>query len=451
MSEINGNGTISTFGNIYLFPKEQPLTSDDVSGFIDYYENNIQTEMIKNRKYYTGQHPILEANASNSNAPDNRLVVNYPKYITDTFNGFFAGIPPKITLEDESDNEKLQDFIQSSSFFDHFFEVSKQASMYGRSYFFAYQDEDGVTQLVEYSPEQSFMIYDDDVARRPRAFVAFGRNKDNELTGTVYQADQVTDLEFNVIAGQVNQFKLVPAAEFYDNEERQGVFDNVETLIDSVNQTVSQKANDIDYFADSYLKLLGMDVDEETLENIRESRVINSDGEADVGFLEKPNADDTQEHHIDRLNNWIFEISMVSNITDDSFGNAASGKSLEYHLLSMRNLASTKERKFTQQLRKLFKVIFATGSILGTAKADAWQDLKFDFTRNLPSNITDEIDNFKNVGGTLSEETKLKLLPDLVEDPKAEVDKMNNETQALMPSAADYDFQKTDDQTQDES
>ena len=71
---------------------------------------------------------------------------------------------------------------------------------------------------------------------------------------------------------------------------------------------------------------------------IRDERVINIFGtdNADeiknivVQFLTKPTADATQENLLNRLERLIFQISMSANISDDSFGNVASGEAMAY-------------------------------------------------------------------------------------------------------------------------
>ncbi len=68
---------------------------------------------------------------------------------------------------------------------------------------------------------------------------------------------------------------------------------------------------------------------------IRDNRIINIFGTDDaskivVEFLQKPDGDTTQEHLLDRLERLIYQIAMVSNINDESFGNA-SGVALEFN------------------------------------------------------------------------------------------------------------------------
>lgn len=422
-----------TDDNVFLYQNDADITSDDISDMIKQNDSFTKSKYQKAKNYYVGQHPILSKLAKDDlNKPDNRLVVNYPRYIVDTLNGFFIGIPPKLSLDDETDNEKLQEFGDTNSIYDQLYELSKQVSIYGRSYVYVYQNEDKQTSMAIMNPMHSFMIYDDTVAKIPKAFVMYSYDNDNNLSGSVCLSDGIYDL--NLSNKQINVYKMVTAVEFMENEERQGTFENVETLVDGVNNALSQKANDVEYFADAYMKILGKEIDEDTLKDIKDNHIINlesQDGQdVVVEFMEKPNADGEQENLINRLNNLIFQISMVANISDENFGNAASGVSLQYKLLSMRNLASNKERKFTRSLRKLFKVVFSSGNVLPSNKADEWKNIKFKFTRNLPANLADEAQTAATLSGITSQETQLSTLS-IVDDAKKEIDRIQDDQKRL--------------------
>ena len=80
----------------------------------------------------------------------------------------------------------------------------------------------------------------------------------------VYYATKIVSFEDSKFTNEApNPYKLVPAVEFYGNEERQGVFDNVKTLIDELDRVLSQKANQVEYFDNAYLKVLGVDLDQD--------------------------------------------------------------------------------------------------------------------------------------------------------------------------------------------
>lgn len=411
--------------------------------FIQYNESTLGKKYRRNMNLYLGKHKILRESPKQTGA-DNRLVVNMPKYLVDTFNGFFSGIAPKISLEDTGSNDALQDWNDSESFFDKLNEISKQADIYGRSIAFVYQGEDSQPHLSFSSPSHAFIIYDDTVARRPLAFVRYlipDGEPFTSATGQIQYADKLYNFKGSEITADtetnssaVNPYGIVPAVEFFENEERQGVFDGVVTLMESLDKAMSQKANQVEYFDNAYLVALGVRFEEDEngnpkvdIKNQRFLYVPTVDQNAPqprIEFLSKPDADQLQEHLIDKLTNDIFQMAMVPNLNDEAFAGNSSGVALNYKLLPMRNKASNKERKFTRQLRALYKIVFSV--LFSKGKDDLWKKLQFQFTRNLPANVADEINSAKNAEGIVSKDTQLSLLS-FVPDPKAEMKKISKE------------------------
>ena len=210
---------------------------------------------------------------------------------------------------------------------------------------------------------------------------------------------------------KLHGFDGVPATEYLENEERIGIFEPVLTMINAYNKAISEKANDVDYFADAYLKILGAKLSDEAQKDLRANRIINFDGtdakDMVIDFLQKPNGDETQEHLIDRLEKLIFHISMVANISDENFGES-SGISLKYKLQSMSNLEKTKIRKFTSGMNRRYMLIFSNP--VSGMKKDDWVKLKYKFTPNFPANLLEESQIANNVCGIVSEETQLSIL-----------------------------------------
>ena len=262
MATINGKGQVLP-GNVFIYPLGEKLTVADLQAFIQ-YNQQASTGYQENMRMYVGDHDVLHK-LGRGLGPDNRLVANLPHYIVDTYNGFFSGIPAKITLDDKPKNELLQQWNDTNSFQDKLSEISKQADIYGRSLAFVYQDENSETKLAYASPIEAFMIYDDTVAHQPLAFVRYWRDAENKQVAKVYYADDVWDYYDDVLAvsDDANPFGVVPAVEFYANEERQGVFDNVKTLINALDKVLSQKANQVEYFDNAYLKILGINLDQD--------------------------------------------------------------------------------------------------------------------------------------------------------------------------------------------
>ena len=225
---------------------------------------------------------------------------------------------------------------------------------------------------------------------------------------------------------KVHGFDGVPATEYVENKERMGIFEPVLTMINAYNKAISEKANDVDYFADAYLKVLGPYLKKEDVKHIRDDRIINFDGDADqiiVDFLQKPNGDTTQENLIDRLEKLIFQISMVANISDENFG-TSSGIAMKYKLQAMSNLEKTKERKFASGMNRRYRLIFSN-PVSGMLK-DGWVKIHPHFTPNFPANLQEEAEIARNLDGLVSQETQLGVLS-IVDNTKEEIEAMEEE------------------------
>ncbi len=364
--------------------------------------------------------------------PDNRIPVNFAKYITDTMNGFFIGIPIKTTSDDNNVDSYLEFLDQYNDQDDNNAELSKICSIYGNGYEMYFVDEEGNIGITYLTPMDAFMIYDDSILERPLFFVRHYIDADNVERGSWSDGRVVQHF---VNRGtymwedepKVHGFDGVPAVEYVENDERMGIYESALPMIDAYNKAISEKANDVDYFADAYLKILGAKLKSEDLEELRKNRIINFEGE-DAGeliveFLQKPNGDTTQENLINRLEKLIFQISMVANISDENFG-TSSGIALKYKLQAMSNLALTKQRKFTSGMNRRYKLIFSN-PVSGMQK-DAWTGIKYQFTLNYPANILEESEIAGNLSGIVSQETQLKVLS-IVDNVQQEIEKIKKE------------------------
>lgn len=340
---------------LMTFSKDGEITPEVVKKFIEKHKEEIaRYQYLINM--YKGIMDIASQKEKDTWKPDNRLAVNFPKYIVDTFTGYFNGIPVKKSHKDSKVLEKLQSFDNLNDMEDEESELAKMACIYGRAFELLYQDEVTQTNVVYNSPENMFMVYDDSIKEEPLFAVRYGFDEDDNLKGEIY-----TLLETIEISGKVselsfgertyNPYPELPVVEFYFNEERMSIFESVIPLVNAFNKAISEKANDVDYFSDQYLAFLGAEVDEEDLKNIRSNRVINyygrenEKGNIDVRFLEKPDSDSQTENLLDRLTKLIFQITIVANISDESFG-SSSGVALAYKLQAMSNLALSFQRKF---------------------------------------------------------------------------------------------------------
>ncbi|MDN6064674.1 MAG: phage portal protein [Lactococcus lactis] len=418
---------------LMTFPKDEPITNEVVTKFMEKHRLEVaRYEYLKNM--YRGIMAIDAEPTKDLWKPDNRLTVNFTKYIVDTFTGYFNGIPVKKSHSDKETLSKLQEFDNLNDMEDEESELAKMACIYGRAFELLYQNEETQTNVIYNTPENMFMVYDDTIKQEPLFAVRYGYDDDYKLYGEVYTKETTYALNgtmgfYNMTEQAPNPFDDLPVVEFYFNEERMSIFESVISLVNAFNKAISEKANDVDYFSDQYLTFLGAAVEEEDLKNIRSNRVINYYGESseaknvDVKFLEKPDSDSQTENLLDRLTKLIFQTTMVANISDESFG-SSSGVSLAYKLQAMSNLALSFQRKFQSSLNSRYKLYCELST--NVSNKDAWKDIEYTFTRNEPKDIKEQAETANILMGITSQETALSVIS-VIPDVQAEMEKIKKE------------------------
>lgn len=439
---------------VFIYSGGNHLSATDLALYISKNEQDSQNRYMRDYDYYVGDYPILHQAKKTPNKPDNRIVANTAHYLVDTYNGYFMGQSPKIQLKDENgsideENEKLQTWLNGTNFIDKLAVVSKDVDIYGKAFMLVYQNENAKTNVAVTDPTDSFVIYDDEITPHLLAYVRYWISNDGKKTADVYYADrtdrliddQVETIKDNNIYGKV------PAVEFYESEERIGVFEPIISLMNEYNAALSEKANQVQYFDSAYLEILGLDLGDSA--NITNNDMIYSPdadaSKAKVGFLSKPDGDQMQEHMLDRISDLIYQISQVPNLKDQDFSGNSSGVALRYKLLHMQNKAANKRHQFKHGLRALFEILTSIDTIVNDK--DAWKKLNMEFYYNVPEDLANDAAVAKDLSGIVSDQTLYSILP-FVDNPQNEIKRVQteqkNSAKSILADSNPYDFQKND-------
>lgn len=378
---------------------------------------------------YAGFHDIYNIPEKEEWKPDNRMAVNFPRYITDTFLGYARGIPIKVLHPTKAVSDKINEFNKLNNTADLDYNLDKLAAIYGHGWEYFYQDDESRTRITAVKPKRCFVVYDDTVRGKALFGCRYEYRKNGERFGEYMTPTEIVQFRQNkVTERKKNPYGMIPLVEHVLNDERIGLYEHIASMVEVYNKAIAEKANDVDAFAEAYLSIIGAEVDEDGVKRIRDDRVINfygTDNARDVlvQFLTKPTADGTQENLLDRLETMIYQTAMVANISDESFGNT-SGVALAYKLQAMDNLAATLDRKDIKSLSKRYKLFCSIPN--NHVPSDAWIDLDYQPSRNVPKNLVEEAQTAKTLEGVVSKETQLKVLS-IVDDPNDEIKKMEEE------------------------
>lgn len=405
----------------------ESLTAEDVKNLVEQHQKLIPFYKSM-EKLYKGLHPIFYKKNKTQGKPDVRIAVNFARYLVDTSSSYFNGKPMRFNSTDIELTKWLNDYRHANSEDDLDSELSKNTAIYGHAYKYLYQDEDAKTRVAVVKPTDAFIVYSDDVRRIPILGVVYEHIDDQSYRAGVYTYNNNDKLVFtkqgednykleedDTSKEQIsNPYDGVPLVEFMENKERQGRIEMVTSLINAYNEAISEKADDVAYFADAYLKLIGVDLgDNETLKQLRDNRVIwtpngtNTENKIDIGFLEKPNADTTQENLLNRLERLIYKTAMVFNTNDESFSGNISGEALRLKLRDMDSVAGMKARKFETAYLQEYKKIMGVETNGISDKANEWETITITPMFNEPHNISTEADTMAKLTGITSQRTQL--------------------------------------------
>jgi SPP1 family phage portal protein len=376
------------------------------------------------------------------NKVNNRLNNAFDAEIVDTKVGYMFGSP--ISYEVDGEDEPLVSEINSfklrNNVEDKDSEWGKKAAVCGYGARLAYIDTEGKERITNINPWDCIFLYSEDMTEPKYALRYY------MIDETRYQAEFYDGLKYYVFIQMDKGFELVeerphtfdycPLFGLPNNEELMADAEKVFELIDAYDRTLSDANNEIEQYRLAYLILKGLGADEETLNEMKRSGIIELlDKDDEANYLTKQINDNMIENHLNRLEDNIMRFAKSVNFSDDAFGGNTSGVAIKYKLLALESKCITMERKMTAALRYQFKVLCSAWAKKGICTKEDYLKVWYQFKRNLPANILDEAQTTAQLKGQISEKTRLGLLS-FVDDVEYELDEMEAEKDALMASFA---------------
>ncbi|GAX04081.1 phage portal protein [Secundilactobacillus pentosiphilus] len=427
---------------------------DELSLILDNYSDLRQVYHEKMR-YYKGDHKAIKNRKKKLDSitdSNNKVVVNIAKNLVNTFTGYTNGKPVKITYTPEngdstsSDAENVNNIISDVMNRTHanavIYEASKKATIYGRSYIVAYMSQDlGETQpemkFTSRSPEDCLIVYSNDNDGRPMFAMTFDYINSNYY-GTLYTPTNIGTFDTKTLESLTsgddstsfkfykNPFASIPVIELKENDERLGMVDDVLTLTDKLDKVMSEKIDENDYFNNAIFYTKGVKLfDDEQKAGFKHYHVIQVESaegnqQPELGFLEKPDGDNVQEHTLTHLTNFIYTTAQVVNMSDPAFTDStSSGEALARKMQPMQMHATVKYFQLEQSLQELLLLIFTQNGIGSIDNAyDLVQHTDIKFTPNIPESLLDESTVVKNLNGIVSLPRLLSFISSIDDIPQ---------------------------------
>ncbi len=410
------------------------LTEKDIRNIVD--ENLTGTKYGLLNDYYVGKHRILGESKKDSTAPNNRLVNNMAKYITDTATGYFVGQPVIYNSKNEEYLQIMQDIFDYNDEQDHNIELAKQCSICGSCFEMLYLDEDAKIRFAKVHTSDLVMICETDSGhQQPMATIrrieSVDKNKNHIRKVEFWNPFHVLRFRsinhgyLNLESVEEHYWQDVPFVEYINNGERLGDFEGVITEIDAYNKVQGNTANYFQYNDDAILKILKLgDVSSRDVKDMKEKGAIILDDGGDVQWLLKQVDDTALENYKNRLREDIHTMANVPHMCDESFGGNLSGVAISYKLWGLEQMCAIKERKFKKGLQRRIELITNILNIMGHHYD--YRDIIPKFRRNKPENELETAQIVTMLSGDLSRETRLQMIP-FVENVQDEIDRLEEE------------------------
>lgn len=401
------------------------LTVEKIIEILQTFRTSEKPRLEKLERYYLGKHAILQRQMADEMQPNNKIVINYPSLICDSYASYLVGTPIVY-----NGDEQLASILLYNDVADEDLEIATDANIFGFAIEQLYLDEDGQVRFTRVSPKETILICDNSIQHNMRAAIKFFPIDDYTFSVEVYDKEKVsvytasTGLsELNLVEERPHYFKDVPFVEFINNEYRQSSFEPVMGLIDGLEKLASDEVNTFEQFCDCYMILKNVVAEPEDIQAMKRNRVLLLDETSDAFYL-------TKQVNIEQINSLknefienIHKISCVPDMNDEQFASNASGVAIRYKILAFENQTAKKERKFKKGLQRRLELINNILSITGKA----YLDTQIIFTRNLPVNELEIAQEVNMLRGLVSNKTLLAQLP-FVDDIETELAQLQEET-----------------------
>ena len=138
-------------------------------------------------------------------------------------------------------------------------------------------------------PRRSFVVYSSDIDERAMMNVLYAKRKNGDIVFTVYTPLWVFTFKhgYGNVRVDRNPLGMLPMVE-YAASDRLGVFEPVVPLVDALNALQSNRLDDVAQYINSFLAIIGAQVDQETYEKLEAWKMLCLPEGTDAKYLSTP-------------------------------------------------------------------------------------------------------------------------------------------------------------------
>ncbi|MBS4462829.1 phage portal protein [Aerococcaceae bacterium zg-B36] len=448
----------------YRAESVEQLLADDGELLMQFINHHKAKQFPRIRELYDyaegSNHKVLEnqQRRRETDMADKRVVHNFGELISVFKQGYLVGNPIRVEYDDGAEDSDIDKALKEIAVRNNFYDLNRalvlDLSQVGRAYEIVYYSQYDEYKVKRLNPEETFVIYDmtlEDnslMAVRYYNVSLFDENKERVEVYTrqhkiVYES---ADGKLNLVESSTHGLDMIPITEFLNDRNGMGDYESELSLIDLYDEAQSDTSNYMTDLSDAILAIIGniqlpVDIDNaekqiEYMKKMRKARMMHivppidqegrESGTVDAKYLYKQYDVQGTEAYKDRLANDIHKFTNMPDMTDMNFGGNQSGEAMKWKMFGLDQERVTTQALLEAGLKRRYRLLASIGSVLREINDFDISKLKITFTPNLPKSLQEKINAFKDLNGTVSNETAMRLT-DIVEDVSAEMERLNEQ------------------------
>ena len=424
---------------MFYVNREAELTVELLGKIINSFIVDKQPKLKEYKNYYDGVQAILQKSYSDATKPCSRAVINYCRNIADSYCGYLAS-PGYISYSSDDDIEEIMNILRYNDYQTEDSNFLLDALVYGVASELMYLDTTSQVRFRMINPVNSFAIYDDSLTGDLLYFVRmYEANPWGESNITYVDVYSDTDIKHYSMEGENGQLTFIDEEPHYFSQcpanvfslpDEKSIFDCIMGLQDTANEVLNSEVDEFSAFADAYLTLTGLDVEQSDVQSMKENRVLVLPEGASASWLTKATNDTQVENILKRIQDSIYRIAACPDFSSESFvGGVSSGIAIQYRLTGMETRAAKIAAEMRKALQRRIEII--TGIATLKLGEEVFRDINIDFKRNIPEDMTNVLNAINSLQGVVSDKTLLAQVP-FVDDVQAEIEAVKEQKEANM-------------------
>lgn len=391
-----------------------------------------KSDYIKAYEYYKGNTDAMKNYKMITERNNNKANTNFLKKFVKEEVSYSVG--NDITYISKSSNDSIVndiDYYLECWKEDHDSILSKNMILYGLAYELYYISNKELYAKV-ISPRNAFTVKNE---KDELLYFAHCYTLEDKGYIDVYDDKFIyhLDSQFNKVKDPtLHIFGMIPVglAELSEEGIKDTIYNDIKGLQDSYETNLSDISNEISDFRTAYLKLTGVQLEEEDAKKMKRLGIIQiKDKNGSADWLIKNINDAFIQNTLNTVEDKMYQLTSHINHNEKMQSNTSS-LALRSRLISLEEKCKLNQKALNNCIKTRLKVLFIYLKIMFNKNYD-YRDIKIKFTPNIPQDDLMMAQIIAQLGDKLSTETGLSQLS-FIENAKNELVKIKSEQESII-------------------